>query len=131
MYIYIYGYIYTVGMSLAQIKSYIVGPPGTPVKLIFERPQGSTTFRYMYVIITYVHIFIRTYLHTHVCTCKHACTVQVSNIKLLFEQPPRLHQFLVSIYIYMHIYIYIHIYMNMYTYVYICIYTYIHMYVYV
>mmetsp|Transcript_87697 Transcript_87697/g.128279 ORF Transcript_87697/g.128279 Transcript_87697/m.128279 type:complete len:870 (+) Transcript_87697:45-2654(+) len=35
-----------VGMSLAQIKSYIVGPPGTPVKLIFERPQGSTTFRF-------------------------------------------------------------------------------------
>ena len=22
-----------------QIKSYVVGPPGTPVKFIFERPQ--------------------------------------------------------------------------------------------
>ena len=29
-----------VGMSLAQLKTYIVGPAGTPVKLIFERPQG-------------------------------------------------------------------------------------------
>jgi C-terminal processing protease CtpA/Prc len=35
-----------VGMSLAQVKSAIVGPPGTPVKLILERPQGSSTFRF-------------------------------------------------------------------------------------
>ena len=35
-----------VGMSLAQIKAQIVGPPGTPVKLVFERPLGSTTSRY-------------------------------------------------------------------------------------
>ena len=35
-----------VGKSLAQIKTQIVGPRGTPVKLVFERPLGSTTSRY-------------------------------------------------------------------------------------
>jgi len=35
-----------VGMSLAQLKSFITGPIGTPCRLVFERPSGATTHRY-------------------------------------------------------------------------------------
>uniref|UniRef100_A0A6U2E2N2 PDZ domain-containing protein n=3 Tax=Hemiselmis andersenii TaxID=464988 RepID=A0A6U2E2N2_HEMAN len=35
-----------VGMSLSQLKHFVMGPVGTPVKLVFERPRGPSSERY-------------------------------------------------------------------------------------